>query len=132
MIKSDTLESTAKVTSGARWVCFIQNKALSAYFSLLLSLESAGQAGKPLFTYVCVYLYNTYTPVCNYRFVLCRGNIRQDNLDPEAIRNLQLSPITSELKILHQPELIFIFLLNDSNKYMIQFEPLNKIPPSSI
>lgn len=66
-------ESTAKVTSGARWICFVQNNALSATSVYSCALRLQGKLENHyLRVYVCVYLYNTYTPVCNYRFV-CAG-----------------------------------------------------------
>lgn len=53
-------------------------------------------------------------------------------MDAEAVRNLQLSSITSELKVLHPSQLILMYPLNDYSKYMMGFETLRKMPPLSI
>lgn len=70
--------------------------------------------------------------VCNYWSVHARKREDRNNLDAEAVRNLQLSSITSELKVLHPSQLILMYPLNDYSKYMMGFETLRKMPPLSI
>lgn len=78
---------------------------------------------------VCAYIYthiyaHTHTYTAFVTTNLCvQGKQDRNNLDPETVRNLQPSPIISELSVKCFASTIHILLfpLHDYNEYMTQF-----------